>query len=312
MAISFLHQDLWRELTSSVRKANGKADVAVAYFAQGASKLVPLRAGARLVVDASEGAVKTGQTCPADLLALYRKGVRIYSVPNLHAKVYVVGRKVYVGSANASHSSAHRLLEATVVSSEASLVRAARRFVEELTLQPDLGEEELNRLAKWYRPPHLPGARGRRRSESTRSGMPRFWVARLDAEAPTAALHEALAAGAKEARRQMEHPRRHELDEFWSRRQNEHYAVGDIVMQVVSEPGKPDMVMPPGRVVHVRKWSGAGKRLTFVYIELPLKRRISEPRFLERIGAAKEFAYLRDRRWNKAMAARFMAYWNRA
>lgn len=307
MAISFLHQDLWRELTSNVCKANGKADVVVAYFAQGASKLVPLRAGARLVVDASEGAVKTGQTCPADLLALYRKGVRIYSVPNLHAKVYIVGRKVYVGSANASHSSANRLLEAMVVCSEASLVRAARRFVEELTLQPDLGEEELKRLAKWYRPPHLPGAGGR-----PRTGMPRFWVARLDAEAPTAALYDALAAGAKEARRQMEHPRRHELDEFWSSRQDEHYAVGDIVMQVVSEPGKPVMVMPPGRVVHVRKWSGGGKRLTFVYIELPVKRRISEPRFLERIGAAKEFAYLRDRRWNKAMAARFMAYWNRA
>jgi hypothetical protein len=40
-----------------------------------------LRAGSRLVVDASENAVKSGQTHPADLKKLQNRGVVIYSYP---------------------------------------------------------------------------------------------------------------------------------------------------------------------------------------------------------------------------------------
>jgi len=49
--------------------------MAVAYFGKGASRLLPLTAGSRLVVDASECAVASGQTCPADLIKLVARGV---------------------------------------------------------------------------------------------------------------------------------------------------------------------------------------------------------------------------------------------
>jgi predicted Fe-Mo cluster-binding NifX family protein len=51
-----------------------------------------------LVVNASVAAVTSGQTSPQALLALHRKGVRIYSNAQLHAKVYVFGSKAFIGS----------------------------------------------------------------------------------------------------------------------------------------------------------------------------------------------------------------------
>ena len=41
------------------------------------------------VVDASEHAVKSGQTNPSELIAFLRSGVEVHSAENLHAKVYV-------------------------------------------------------------------------------------------------------------------------------------------------------------------------------------------------------------------------------
>jgi PLD-like domain len=67
MKIQFVTGGIWKSLTASAKAARKPSLVAVAYFGQGASKLLPLRTGSRLVVDASEGAVKSCQTHPADL-----------------------------------------------------------------------------------------------------------------------------------------------------------------------------------------------------------------------------------------------------
>ncbi len=91
MPTALLQHRLWERLTTAVMGARGKADVAVAYFGSDGGTLLPLRAGSRLVVDASESAVRSGQTHPEALLKLYRRGVAIYSKPGLHAKVFLVG-----------------------------------------------------------------------------------------------------------------------------------------------------------------------------------------------------------------------------
>ncbi len=129
MSTAFITRDIWPQLTKAVRDSPQSCAVAVAYFGKGAGKLLPLTKGSRLVVDASEHAVAAGQTCPADLAKLVKRGVKVYSVPNLHAKVFVLGRAAYIGSANASNRSASQLVEAVIRTTETSAVRAARQFV---------------------------------------------------------------------------------------------------------------------------------------------------------------------------------------
>jgi hypothetical protein len=157
--ITLLTNHIWPTLTAAV-KTSPRPAVAVAYFGQGAAKLLPLPHGSHIVVDASDGAVKSGQTCPAELIKLLKRGVRVYSRKNLHAKIFVLGTKLFVGSANVSQHSAHALREAMVVTTDRSAVAAARTFIRELCVQ-EIGPEMLSHLAKLYRPPRLLGAGGR-------------------------------------------------------------------------------------------------------------------------------------------------------
>jgi phosphatidylserine/phosphatidylglycerophosphate/cardiolipin synthase-like enzyme len=56
-------------------------------------------------VDASEAAVQAGQTCPASLSSMLKRGVQVFSREGLHAKVFVFGTTAYIGSANVSGNS---------------------------------------------------------------------------------------------------------------------------------------------------------------------------------------------------------------
>src|SRR4051812_11054218 len=150
MSTMFLSRDIWPQLTKAARGSRRRCAVAVAYFGKGASRLLPLAKGSRLVVDASERSVGSGQTCPADLTKLVKCGVIVYSVPNLHAKVFVLGRTAYIGSANVSKRSSEQLVEAVIRTSEGKTVRAARQFVHENCLH-ELTPTVLKRLAKLYR-----------------------------------------------------------------------------------------------------------------------------------------------------------------
>ena len=132
MTTEFIEDGIWSRLTKAAKACRGPAVVAVAYFSEEAAALLPIPKGSQLVVDASEATVKCGLTCPADLLRLHKKGVRIFSVQNLHAKVYVFGAQAFIGSANASNSSATRLKEAMLRTTERDAVKAARAFVREL------------------------------------------------------------------------------------------------------------------------------------------------------------------------------------
>jgi hypothetical protein len=75
MTIALLTKNIWRTLTAATQTRT-KPAVAVAYFGQGAAGLLPLPSGSRLVVDASEGAVKSGQTCPAEFTPARRSAWR--------------------------------------------------------------------------------------------------------------------------------------------------------------------------------------------------------------------------------------------
>ena len=146
---------VWEQLSLLARQARQPAHVAVAYFGSGASHLLPLPRASLLVVDGSTAAVGSGQTCPADLLALHRRGVRVHSVGNLHAKVYVFTDVALVGSANVSRHSQSTLLEAVLLTKRRSEVAAARDFVQSLCVT-ELSAGDLARLARLYRPHRFP------------------------------------------------------------------------------------------------------------------------------------------------------------
>ena len=274
MSTVFITQDLWPQLTKAVRGSRQSCAVAVAYFGAGASGLLPLPRNSRLVVDASERAVASGQTCPADLSKLGKRGVKVYSVPNLHAKVFVLGSAAFIGSANVSNRSASQLVEAVIRTTEPSAVRDARKFVRDHCLH-ELTPTVLKQLAELYRPPLVPGGkRGEKAAEQTsrKPTLPRLLLAQLELgewSERDQAMHD---QGLVVAKRRREHPRSFELGSFRLTGKCV-FQPGDVVIQVTDEGGGSVLVTPPGNVLHVRTRHDGNRQVSFIYLEHPSRRR---------------------------------------
>jgi hypothetical protein len=126
--------------------------VAVSFLSGGASERLPLKSGDLLVVRFDRAAVKSGLVSPKEILRYLNRGVEVHAIANLHAKVYVLGRTAFVGSANVSFRSEHSLVEAICESSDQRFVSACRRFV--LSLRGDLIDPYFaEMLVPLYEPP---------------------------------------------------------------------------------------------------------------------------------------------------------------
>jgi hypothetical protein len=309
----FDSQNIWPELSEAAGRARKRCVVAVAYFGAGASRLLPLHKGSRLVVDASDRAVASGQTCPTDLLKLVKRGVAVYSVPNLHAKVFVLGKTAYVGSTNVSNRSASQLIEAVLRTTEPSAVQAARKFVEDLCLH-ELTPEVLKQLAKLYRPPLVPGSKRKPRSDAasaTRPTLPRLFLAQLhlgEWSDRDQVLHD---AGLVVARKRRLHPRTFELTSFRVAGRCP-YQRGDVVIQVTNEGAGKVLVSPPANVLHVRRRQDATGRVGFVYLEHASRPRRDVRKLAIQIGRGslqllRRDGLVRDKAFARALLGRWSA-----
>lgn len=120
---------LWPELRRLAALGGAKLG-AVAYVT--AEEFVRFGEGELLVADASDEAVRGGQTDAAVLDAAFRRGADLRCCPGLHAKVLVLGGVAVIGSANLSLASASDKVEAAWVTDRPAAVGAACAFVREL------------------------------------------------------------------------------------------------------------------------------------------------------------------------------------
>jgi hypothetical protein len=265
MSAQLITANVWNELTKAARENQKPAYVAVAYFGRDAANRLRLPAESQLVVDASEGTVKSGQTHPADLRRMHRRGIAVYSAENLHAKVFVFDQALFVGSTNVSDRSANVLQEAIIRITDTAVVAAARRFVKGLCVER-LGPEELKRLQRLYRPSRFV------QGKNTRGYQKKFRLSQLrvalisDVDVPDK-LVRAFRAGRNEAAKKREHGRGFHIEEFyWS--SPAPFREGQQLIQVFrTAHGR--IVSPPGHVIHMRQYRDGKMRKTLVYVELP-------------------------------------------
>lgn len=283
MADKLLTEAPWVTVRKTIKAARGIGFSAISYVTD--VSLLPFRAGSILVVDASLHAVKSGQTSPAELLKLLAKGVRIYSLAGLHAKIVAVGKRAFVGSANASQSSVSQLHEAVLETGTRDAVAQVRRHVVRLaqTAQPELGEAQLKLLAKQYRPA---------------GGFPRGSKARTARSAPDVspmrllnlrpyetdeAEDEHFERELKKAKPEMR-GRKAGFEAMQFNYSPAKIADGEIVLTIFHEEDGRIFVEPPARIIrHVRN-PYQGKR-AFAYTgERRSVRRIELERFKRLLG----------------------------
>jgi len=288
MPTSLLTDGIWPRITALVRKSR-RANVAVAWCAAGSRKLLPLKEGSVLVTNLSEEAVKAGQTKPQELLPLVRRGVKVHSVRNLHAKVFTFDDAAVIGSTNASTNSSNTLIEAVLLTTDTSAVRNARAFVR--SLGGDLvGEAELKRLAKMWKPPRFPGAGNvsRRRTPKRMVAPLRspLWVVKLGPSDPDE-KDEAIAEQGRTAAKAKKKNRLSGLDEFmWTGSGAFQSGIrsGHLVLQAVVR-GASKMVYPACRAIHLSRYKVGREKRMQVWLEVPQGRRgINLARYLKKIS----------------------------
>lgn len=278
--VARLHTErVWAALTQAARGSRRTAYVAVPYFSEAGSRLLPLKRGDILVVNASDAAVASGQTAPAALRRLATKGVKVYSLETLHAKVYVFEKTAYVGSANASTSSKEHLVEAVLEIRDPEAVLAARRFIGSLCVSR-LTRKELNRLAEIYRPP-----RGiRKRALTPHTKQPRLWIARLNEAEPDPAFVKDLDEGRSVARaKRTRHS--YKIDEFWFPGEKA-FAVGDHVVQVFTGDDGNVEIFAPAKIIQRTIARRNGRCKTFVFVETVSDRGILLAKAKAKLGQA--------------------------
>ena len=101
---------LWPEIWRAAGRS-GKRYLACAYAGRHAAELIPLSDGDVVVVDASQDALKAGQTSPDAIAKSLGAQAPVYSHPGLHAKAYLLGGCAFIGPANASRHSEETLVE---------------------------------------------------------------------------------------------------------------------------------------------------------------------------------------------------------
>lgn len=198
--IKFLCADLWSEIERLALGSHRKV-AALAYVTTD----TPVRFGAGdiLIVDASDGAITSGQTSAPILIAAHKRGAKTYSCPNLHAKVFLFDQIAVVGSANLSRSSQKDLIEAAVVSDQPSVVSQAWHLIEQLRAKSQLLDEPaLQRLAALpverhfqKRPPRL----------ILEDAPHRSWLVSVSPLDPERYIHEApeIERGEEEAKQRL-------------------------------------------------------------------------------------------------------------
>ncbi len=153
-------RDVWTEIRGLL-SGYSAVSAAIAFVGPEADQHLPLRGPATIVVNAGDDALASGWTDPEVLLRWTRRGVRVYSLDSLHAKVVLAEGHpsfVLIGSADVLSTSGRILDEAVLVADERETVDELRDAVagwRERAGEP-LTEAWLQAAASRYRPtpPH--------------------------------------------------------------------------------------------------------------------------------------------------------------
>lgn len=305
MATTLITQNVWKEITKAARKNGNKSCVAVAYFRD--AKMLPLKSGSRLVIDASDNIIKSGQTDPRELIKLYKKGVQIYHCANLHAKVYVIGTKLFLGSANVSHNSAGQLLEAVLATSERKSVQSAKEYIIGLC-KVELGVEQLKQLSKIYQSPKFHGGAHPKKKIDSLNRVNIRIVKLAEMDYPEG-HNSALKKGKSEAAKKRINKSRHYTEEFnWAGEAI--FKRRDMVIQIVDN-GKDEMVLPPSTVIHTKAYVASNdQKYSFVFVETLDKKNISLKRVKKVLSPKDKKAMDRNGVKSPSLSAKLISLWN--
>jgi hypothetical protein len=194
-----LSSDIWNRVQHLAKTAQKKS-AAIAYVTD--DSRIRFGANDTLITDASDPAIKSGQTSATVLQAAVKRGARVFSLPGLHAKVCILDQYAIIGSANLSKAS-DRLTEVALLTDQPSVVSASRLLIEQISENGEpVDADFLNRISTLPVQDRSHGTRGNRARIPT-APMPRTWLLGLMPVAERSAEARISNRGREEAQRSL-------------------------------------------------------------------------------------------------------------
>jgi len=274
--ISFLtNDDIWKTIPKII-KTSKHTDVAVAYLGNDGSKLLPLKKGDRLIVDMSPATVKAGATNPFEIEKFIKRGVRVFTRRNLHAKVILTDESVLVGSANVSKNSRDTLDEAAIFSTDALVIERSKDFLDQIGVEP-IRPKYLNECKKVYRPPRISTGNGSKSKKIPKraSHAKLRIVSLIDYANFPENEEEAYENSEKKAKKLIKHKEQSILESFrWSNKPKmaDELEQGDWVIQCIEHKNKSISVHPPAQLIVIDQYirdKKTGKERYIFHLESP-------------------------------------------
>jgi hypothetical protein len=216
-------------------------------------------------------AVKHGLTDPREIRRLLQRGVRVFTRSNLHAKFFICGRALLVGSTNISRNSQCVLEEAASLTTDGSALRRAIDFFHALCTEP-VRPEYLKICLKNYKPPLIPTETVLQRSnQGHRQKEAKLWFigglrySRVPAEENEKAkkIETAAAKRLRSARTSVDYNHYPSKPRYFS-----NIRVGDWVVDSILESDGTRFVHAPEQVLGQESYSrGRRKRRYLLLIE---------------------------------------------
>ena len=246
MTVQFIGGDVWLQITKACQ-CRGQRRAAIAFLGRDAPRLLPLRRGDVLVVNASDAALLARATSPDALEAYLAAGVRVWSTPRLHAKVLVTPQQAVIGSANASmHSS--QLDEGVVVTDDRVAIAAVRAFITGLGETIPVDDKFVSAArATWERgrPSRLPGAGDGQTDPGFLPRQFRLYLVSIETYEPRGMEDEVFRQARRRARPAAGPPATYNLDWIRLHRDDEPFRRNDVVVQIYDDDDRARRVWPP-------------------------------------------------------------------
>lgn len=259
------NEAIWQRIGAAL-KSGSPARIAVPYIGLNVSRWIKPAPDSWIVTRCDLKSARAGQVSGKDLLTWHKRGVRIFNLQSLHAKVFAFRGAAFIGSSNASVTSRDRLIEAGVWTTERALAESAWAFVEG-HCNEEVDEEFLKELAEAYQPPNQYPLQGEGSSGGGKgSGAKK--VSREQDEAPlhlirlyTANFSEAQKAAADRAetsgRKRLERNFKAEVRTFTWPGGPGRFSVGDLVLaRLTDRTDGSEFVHPWARVIGMHKVRG--------------------------------------------------------
>lgn len=270
---------VWSRVNRLLKKRDNKI-AAIAYVSKG----TPLSFGDGdvLICDASDPAIKSGETDATTLKRFRSDGAQLYSCQNLHAKILISGDSVVIGSANLSASSENHLLEASLITTRSQIrsqINALIHNIVEVSIPVD--DKFINHISS------LPVTKrlrpfARHKKPKVKGIGNRYWIVNtrpLDKYPDDEEQY--IERGEEEARNVMKDP---DADVYWIRwTGNNRFCRlakrGDTVIEVTRHKKKATVANPRAILVrqHHKKWtrfylSEPNAEISWTHFEAKLKK----------------------------------------